>query len=675
MALLLVGCGGADSASPAAPERPNVLLITVDTLRPDALGWVAGENETPALDALAAEGFRFPSAVSPVPLTLPAHLSMFTGMVPRRHGVRDNGQVLGAAPATLAERLRDAGWSTGAFISGYPLQAQFGADRGFDHYDDTLPVGAEGWLERPASATSAAALEWLRATPEPWFLWVHYYDPHDPYEPPEELVRPGRKGLYHGEVAVTDRGVGELLAGLPDTPRLTVFAADHGESLGQHGEPTHGFFLYDSSMRIPMVFHFPGRISSSESSAAPRLVDLAPTVLDLTGLPPLEGTDGVSLVPTLEGAEQEIPPAYLETRQPWITYGWSPLEAVRTERWKLVLAPRPELYDLMADPQEATNRIADERPVVRRLQAVARERKERPVVGSSTTADAEALAQLRALGYLGSGGSDREPPPGLPDPKDRIQARNLLTEGELALRRQDFRSALASFEAVLEEDPGNRFATLRSGIAHLKAGAVERALTLLEESVRLDPEQAEARFALADALTRAGRLERAEQEWLETVRLQPRRVAAWANLGTTLGRRGELDRAIEAFTRAAELDPGNGLLWSNLAAAEQSAGRLDDALEHLLKASENWTGPFPQRAGLGALLFDTGRRAEARRWLAAARPEEAGFVQARLRLVALELQAGDLAAAEQALADAETQAPGLRQQLRGDERFAALFEL
>ena len=260
------------AAQPArGPARPDVLLISVDTLRPDALGWVAGRNPTPALDALAREGFRFPAAVSPVPLTLPSHVSIMTGLVPRRHGVRDNGQVLGAGPPTLAEALRANGYATAAFVGGFPLRAPFGLDRGFDHYDDALPPGEDAWRERPAPETTAAALSWLRSRTTsagparaPFFLFVHYYDAHDPYTPPARLLGAGPRGAYDGEVRFVDESVGELRRGLHDLRLdrnlLTIFLGDHGEALGQHGEETHGFFVYDATVVVPLLFQFPGRL-------------------------------------------------------------------------------------------------------------------------------------------------------------------------------------------------------------------------------------------------------------------------------------------------------------------------------------------------------------------------------------------------------------------------------
>ncbi|HEX5759627.1 MAG TPA: sulfatase, partial [Thermoanaerobaculia bacterium] len=245
---LLVSCRQSSEAPRAAGpvERPDVLLLTIDTLRPDALGWVAGRNATPHLDALARSGFRFPAAVAPAPLTLPAHASMLSGLVPRRHGVRDNGQVLGGGFPVLGEALRGAGYATAAFVSGFPLSRQFGIDRGFDHFDDRLTAGEGAWLERPAADTVAAAAAWAERARSPWFLWVHLYEPHYPYAPPARLRGPGPRGAYDGEAALADEAVGTLVRRLDargrrqGLPRLTLFAADHGESLGEHGEGTHG---------------------------------------------------------------------------------------------------------------------------------------------------------------------------------------------------------------------------------------------------------------------------------------------------------------------------------------------------------------------------------------------------------------------------------------------------
>jgi len=604
---LVAACAWAVAAPPpATPSRPDVLLISVDTLRPDALGWVAGRNATPAMDALAQGGVRFPAVVSPVPLTLPAHVSLMTAVVPRRHGVRDNGQVLGPGPAMLAEVLRANGYATAAFVSGYTLRAQFGLDRGFDHYDDALPPGEEAWRERPAPETTAAALSWIRSQRaagkrkrQPFFAFVHYYDAHDPHAPPARLAGAGPRGAYDGEVRYVDEAVGELRRGLQgleaDGDLLTVFTADHGESLGEHGEATHGFFVYDATILVPLVFHLPGRLSPAESAAAARLVDIAPTVLDLLDLPALRSVDGVSLTPTLRGERQDIPLAYLESQQPWLGYGWAPLAAVRSKEIKLIDAPRPELYDFRSDPAEFSN-VFDRKPALARrfLDELRRIEGSAPP-GTRPEPDAQTLERLRALGY--SGGAARPAPAaaatGLADPKDRLPQKRALTEAETRMLRRDHAGALARFDAVLRSEPDNRLALLRSAASLIQLGNPREAVPRLERLVALDPDHAEARYTLADALGRSGERSRAITAWQEVLRLQPRRAVAWSNLGALLIHAGRAQDAAVALERAHALEPSNTVLAQNLGAvryrlANYAArqGRVDDARRWLSAAMD-----------------------------------------------------------------------------------------
>jgi len=585
-----------DEGTRAAAGRPSVLLITIDTLRPDALGWIAGRNDTPAIDGLARAGFRFPAAATPVPLTLPAHVSIMTALVPRRHGVRDNGQTLGDVPLTLAQVLRSHGYATAAFVSGYPLDHIFGLDRGFEHYDDNLPEGDEGWLERLAYDTTDAALAWVATARKPWFAWIHYYDPHDPYTPPRPFWRPGDRGAYLGEVAYTDSAIERLLASMgpgSSESRLTVFTADHGEALGEHREKRHGYFIYDSTVTVPLVLHWPGHLQPGQSEAAARLLDIAPTILELVGLPALQDVDGQSLVPLLQGRVLETSPAYLETHLPWIYFGWAPLTAVRDQGWKLIAAPRPELYRLEADPGETQNLIDIYPERARELGALLRSLESRAGVTASAIADPQALAQLQALGYVGAGAWDQEPPDGLPDPKDRIELRERLHDAEEAMRQGRFGEALEVFDAVLQAEPGNRCATLRSGVALLKAGRPAEAAHRLQRAVELDPNRAEAHYALADALMRIGEPLRAAVHWREVTRLQPRRPDAWFNLAAACRSGGEPERAIAALETARELDPDDSRVLTDLAAThlelarrELAAGRGEAAAAALAKALE-----------------------------------------------------------------------------------------
>ncbi len=643
---------------------------------------MAGKNATPAIDALAGEGFRFPAAASPAPITQPAHASLLTGLLPRRHGVRDNGQVLPPGPATLGERLKAAGYTTAAVVSGYPLAAEFGLDRGFDHYDDRFSAGGQGRLERPAAETTAAALAWLAGAAGPWFLWVHYYDPHDPYAPPAAFARPGPRGAYDGEVAYVDAEIGKLRRGLAAAgPVLTVFAADHGESLGQHGEETHGFFIYESTVAVPLIFHLPGRVEAGGSPAAARLVDVAPTILALLGQPPLAAVagaapDGVSLTGVFAGGggDRELPAAYVETRRPWLSYGWSPLRSVRQGSWKLIAAPRPELYDLSKDPGEERNLVDLERPTARRLRNLLLAAEEPPAASAEALADPEAMARLRALGYVGAGAARGEPPAGLADPKDRLELWNALSEAQVLMESRRWAAAVERFDTVLEKEPENPYALSRSGAALAATGDLQAAVPRLERAVKQSPDDSETRTALAGALTGTGRWAEAAAQWMELARLRPRKLDVWVKLAVTLGRSGQGEEAIGALERAVELAPERGDLRAQLAFTHHAAGRPGKALQHLLVAAEAGGERFPYPAALGLLLLGQGRGGEARGWLARSRPGEGDYAAARFELARLLAVAGDEAAARDELRRAVAAAPELRARAVANPLLAALVE-
>lgn len=675
--LWALGSAPAGHSQGLVEDRPNVLLITIDTLRPDALGWVSGVDTTPVLDALAAEGAAFAKAVAPAPLTLPAHVSMFSGLLPRRHGVRDNHQVVGQAPPLLAERLAVAGYSTAAVVSGFPLTTQFGISRGFSRYDDRMTAGEGAWLERPALETSSVALSWLEDLPEPWFLWVHYYDPHFPYEPPSGFNRSGRRGGYDGEVASVDHQIGRLVAALPKpaSATLTVVTGDHGEALGQHGEGTHGFFVYDETMLVPLLFHWPGRLQPLQSPAQPRLIDLAPTVLDLLGLPQLLDGDGVSLAPLLAGKALEVPPAYVETLQPWHSYGWAPLAAVRTSEWKLIAAPAPELYDLRADPAETANLFGQGRPQELTLRRELRALEALPAISSAAVADPDALARLRALGYLGTPESGPIPDrASLADPKDQLALRQLLTTADEALRSGRATEAVTALRRVLAQDPGNRFAQTRLGLALLSLGRPEEALVALREAVRLAPEDPEARAALAGLLTQGGDPAAAVGHWLELVRLQPQRAGGWSNLGAALGRSGEVERAATAYQRAAELEPEDPIRWIRLAFASFAAGRTTASIDFFLQASTLTSAEdFPHAGTLGLLLARQDRASEAVTWLSRSHATEPDFLEARMAHIRLLLTAGEADEARRLLDEGIGLRPELAQLVADDPALQGLL--
>ncbi len=477
---------------------------------------------------------------------------------------------------------------------------------------------------------------------------------------------------------VVDRAIGRLLEGLAEgegsgpRERLTVFTADHGESLGEHGEASHGYFVYESTMAVPLVFHYPGVVEPGESDGAPSLVDVAPTILDLAGVAPLTGVDGVSLRPTLGGLPQDLAPSYLESFQPWHSYGWSPLRGVRHGHWKWIAAPEPELYRLDEDPQEAVNLYSEDTAQGRALHRALREFLDREPATSATVADPEALAKLRALGYLGAGAAPAEPPAGLPDPKARLELRQLLTQGQELLDAGSPAAALAKFDAALAAEPGNRFALSRSGLALVRAGRVPEAVERLRAAVESSPEQVETRALLAEALGSAGEWSVAAGEWMEVVSRQPGVARYWSNLGGALGRGGQVERAVSALRRAVELERSADRL-NRLAFAEFAAGQLTSAAGHLEAAASELGEAFTHSGALGIILQRLERPDEARPWLERARASEPEFGDARLALARIEMAAGDTAAARLALREALEAKPALRAEARADPLLASLL--
>ena len=410
----------------------GIVLITLDTTRADRLSpYGLMDAAMPALDRLAREGAVFDQAISVAPLTLPAHTSLFTGLLPPAHGVRDNVDTpLAARHVTLAEILRDRGFRTGAFVGSAVLDADRGLAQGFDTYRSAMPIGPEGRsaLQKGADAVIGDALAWLEGIGRRrFFLWAHLYDPHRPYEPPEPF-RSRHDDPYIGEIAFADAQIGRLIDALDRRgvldKTLIVVAGDHGESLGEHGERTHGIFVYENVLRVPLLIRAP-RFRPVRTGAVVRLVDVMPTVLDLFGIDPPE-VDGVSLRPLLDGRSTDLGlEAYAESRYP-LRFGWSSLRSLRDGRFKVIDAPRPELYDLSLDPFETTNLYTTRRPLadamIRRVRSVAGEHGPRRAATSGHTEVSRDLqARMAALGYVGTPHAvAAQEAEGLPDPKDCI---------------------------------------------------------------------------------------------------------------------------------------------------------------------------------------------------------------------------------------------------------------
>jgi arylsulfatase A-like enzyme/Tfp pilus assembly protein PilF len=555
-AAFLVAC-----AACGQPPGPNVLLITVDTLRADRLGCYGfALAQTPAIDALAARGVRCRNAVTVAPLTLPAHASILTGLYPPAHGVRDNGAyALGDQVTTLAERLRQAGWETRAFVSALVLDRQYNLAQGFEGYDDDLWSEDAPPLfmirERPADRTAARVLAWLehRSTGRPFFAWVHFFDPHQPYRtaPGDRVLAPTR---YDAEIAGVDRAVGRMTEvlthqGLLDDT-LVVLTADHGESLGEHGEETHGLFIYDATLRVPLIWRHPRLLPPGTTYDGPvRAVDVVPTMLAALGLPGRDETQGVDLLPALQGrAPAPELPQYAESLLSEAGFGMAPLHGLRVGTYKWVRAPEPELYDLAADPDELRN-IYSSAPEVaarldRELETILVASRRFAVEPVASPLDARMLETLQALGYLAPP-AERASLGGM-DPKRGIQVYAKLEQARQRAQQDDWAGAERLLREVLAATPANVTARNILALAAARRGDREAAVREYRASLAVAPRQHRVRVMLGTLLLERDDLDAAEAEYRAALAITPRFAEALAGVGFVEAARGR-EAAAEAW--------------------------------------------------------------------------------------------------------------------------------
>lgn len=506
-------------------EDAPVILISIDTLRSDRLpAYGYREIETPAIDALRRHAVLFERAYSQVPLTLPSHLSMLTGLLPAGHGVRDNVgyRFHGETTPDLPRLLGRAGYATGAAVSSFVLRAESGIAEGFDTYESSIDVRTNeslGRSQRPGDETARLALEWIdQVGKKPFFLMLHLYEPHTPYEPPEPFATRYRGRPYDGEVAASDAVVGRFVDALRERDlydrSIVVLLSDHGEGLGEHGEQEHGIFLYREALQVPLLVKLPGALRAGASVASPvALVDVAPTLLALVGVAPPPGLDGVSLVPALDGGEDRPGDAapgrsiYAETYYPRFHLGWSELTSLVRDRFHYIEGPDPELYDLAADPEEKSNVLTRERRAFASLRTEL-EGLTRPPAAPAEE-DAETAGKLAALGYLGGGATVPEGP--LPDPKSRI---GTLRDFGLAFQRfsaGEYAEAVPIFRRLLAENPRMVDAWENLGIALQRLGRREEALEAYREGMRVSGGVGHLALATATLLLDMGRHDEARE--------------------------------------------------------------------------------------------------------------------------------------------------------------------
>ena len=605
---LAAGVAGCRRAA-AGPERPSVLLVTIDTIRADHVGAYGGaQGATPAIDAFAKEAVLFEQAIAAAPLTLPSHVTILSGVLPFRSGVRINGtDHVGPNVPLVAEAFAQKGYRTGAFVSALVLKAGSGLGRGFARYDDAFESNRGKdervfAVERPGEETAAKALEWIaqqRAARAPFFAWVHLYDPHAPYAPPPAFASRFPTSPYDGEIAYADSCFARLLAGVDAANTAVLLAGDHGESLGEHGEEGHGVFVYDATVRVPLLLRLPGRrLAGTRVRTQVRLADVAPTLRGLAGLAPSEG-DGEDLAPLLTPATGAAAPAtdrpaFSEADYATFVLGWSPMRALRAGGHKYIEAPKRELYDLRADPGEQDNaygRDADApRDLARQLAAIASKKPLAPATSSAV--DPEAARRLASLGYISGAAQpvdyDRIDATRT-DPKDRIGAWQQIEAGLLARQTRDYEKAVGIFERLLAAYPTLNPVILRDyAEACRETGRVDRAIELYERVLKTAEPDANDFFGLGVAWHLKGDQAKSAENLERAVAMNPSDKTAWVDLGSVRLSLRELPRAGEAFAKAAALDPKSSKALSGLASIafeQRDYGKSEGLLRSAIAAA------------------------------------------------------------------------------------------
>ncbi|MGO9241041.1 MAG: sulfatase-like hydrolase/transferase [Bryobacteraceae bacterium] len=616
--------------SASQPLRPlNVVVITIDTLRPDHVHCYGySKIETPTLDRIAQSGVLFEKGVTQTPLTPPSHASIFTGLNPPTHKVRNTGGfVLSPSTPTLASLLEQHGWDTAAFVSSAVLKKRFGFDHGFAVYDDRMPQpgSRQEFLEdaeRRAGDTVDHAVEWLDGRGEkPFFLWVHLYDPHAPYDPPSPFREQYKDRLYDGEIAYADHELGRLMENLwrksPPEKTLVAVLSDHGESLGEHGEFSHGVFLYDSTLRIAFLLSGPGVPPGLRVPQQARTIDLLPTILELLGAPAPAGIEGASLVPLFSGRDAATAVSYAETLYPKINLGWAELRAIRTNQWKYIRAPRPELYDLSRDPGETNNVLAEHPSEVRKLEA-----RLAAATGSAssekvetTPMDEHTLAQLKSLGYTSGFTSRSYDLNGQgADPKDQVAILKMMDDADQPHSGLSPARRIELLQRALRLDPSNPLLYYTLGAKLEKAGRYDEAMKLYRAALQngIDKGHGRLHSRLGDLLVHAGKKAEAIPEYEEAVRINPTDVATQANLATAYMEQGRLADAERVLNGIVAIEPSNAAAQNELGVLAIQRRDGTAARAHFEKAVEFDPDLVDAYLNLGLLYKMVGDKARAR---------------------------------------------------------------
>jgi len=686
----LLGAGGSGSPAAAADPGRNILLVTIDTLRPDRVSCYNPKYvKTPVLDALAARGALFERAFAHTVITLPSHANILTGVTPLRHGVSENAKNrVPAALLTLAEHLKTQGYATGAFVGAFPLDSRFGLDQGFDVYDDTFPsrpAQPGSGSERRAAEVVAPARTWIDKQKGPWFCWIHIWDPHTPYTPPEPYASAYPSDPYSGEVAYVDTELGRILDDLRISGRndrtIVVVTADHGESLGEHGELTHGYFAYNSTLHVPLIIAGPG-IRPSRIRETVGHVDLFPTICESLGIKIPTGLEGRSLLPAMAGHPLPPRPLYFEAMESYYSKGTAPLRGMIDAGKKFLESPIPELFELTSDFAETAN-LAPRSDLKLYRTKLAEMMKTSPIAAldRNRPVDREALARLRSLGYTAASDLPRKTVFGPADDLKSFLPFQQKLDRALTLKDQGrFDDAVREFESLIRERKDLTWAYLFLAETRLASGRGPDAVRALESGVRANPESFTLLAACGELLIQSGDMDSAIGVLEKAISLVESDPSVWDNLGFIYWRKGVFDKAaeyyrkaialdpsfpkvnsnlgalyytlftdrgrdpknltlaVESFRRAVELDPSFNLAWRGLGVALKESGKTDEAAAAWTKAFETNPRDGFSAISLASACLELGQKPKARSVLEsylrakgkAISPEERAQVQALL---------------------------------------------
>ena len=574
---------------PIEISRLNIILFTIDTLRADHLECYGYEGvKTPNINQLAKEGILFEHNIVQAPLTLPSHSSILTGTYPLYHGIRDNGGFyLDESHITLAESLKNLGYSTSAFVAAFVLDSRWGLDQGFDYYYDNFDLTkykkvSLDAVQRRGDEVLAEAYKWIaNNSHEKLFTWIHLYDPHTPYEPPEPYKTQygeRRYGLYDGEIAYVDQLMGEFRHFMEERKllekTLIIFTSDHGESLGEHKESAHGFFIYDSDVRVPLIIRFPGgKLAGKVIAHQVRSIDIMPTTMNFLGEKAPISVQGESVLPLILGNKSEDDLlAYSETYWPRYHYGWSELRLLRKGQYKFIDAPKPELYDLREDPGELDN-LVDKKASLghdmkRELLALMEKYSTKGIEETGPRKlDQDSLVKLQALGYIGSfHASSKGKGERLADPKDKIELYNEIKLAQFFSAEEKMDQAEKKIKEVLGKDPSVLEARYILGNIYSKQKKYEEALEEYKKALEVDPEYYEAIFGMAQAYKRNGKYEEAILGFKRMINIDQRDTKSFLHLADIYDEQGELDEALKYLKTASEIDPEAPVFHNRLGA-------------------------------------------------------------------------------------------------------------